>query len=125
MTQSYNAPDLSAPFIAEIDIARAKRDAKRLKTALMQNDPTAISRFDAVFNTHSLKDRKPAKNATHADCLHVIAREAGAPSWPRLKLAIETALMHRKQRLSTLFRAAMKGNFLLINRLLELDLTLI
>ena len=68
------------------DLAHAKRAAKQLRKQLAAGDAQAIARFRAVFS-----GRRAPDAATHADCLHIIAREAGAESWPRLKLAVETA----------------------------------
>lgn len=55
----------------------------------------------------------------------MIAREAGAESWPRHKLAVETAAMTRAERIGQLERAIAGGNFPLMDRLLALDPTLV
>jgi len=102
-------PDLTA-------LARAKRDAKRLRKALAAGDPAAAARLAAVFG-----DRRRPETATHADCLQVLAREHGAESWPRLKLAVETAALDRSHRVEALGRAVTAGNFLMVERLLALD----
>lgn len=96
----------------------AKQAAKHLRRALLTADRAAVERFAAVFTS-----RDPA-GATHADCLHVVAREAGAESWPRLKLAVETAAMTRDQRIDRLRRAVANGAFYIVDRLLSLDPTL-
>jgi len=100
-------------------LAAAKRAAKSLRKALAQAEPSALARFDAVFG-----GRKDAAAANHADCLHVIAREAGAESWPRLKQAVETAALDREARIAALERAVANGNVGLVDRLLALDATL-
>lgn len=94
----------------------AKRAAKRLRKQLRDGDADALARFHRVFG-----DRRDPAAATHADCLHVIAREAGAESWPRLKLAVETAALTQEQRAKQLGRAVTNGNFHLVDRLLSLD----
>ncbi|WP_299619030.1 ankyrin repeat domain-containing protein [Pelagibius sp.] len=94
----------------------AKRAAKRLRKQLHDGDADALARFRSVF-----ADRRDPAAATHADCLHVIAREAGAESWPRLKLAVETAALTQEQRIRQLGRAVTNGNFHLVDRLLSLD----
>ena len=48
-------------------------------------------------------------------------REEGAESWPRLKIAVETAAQNRDERAAQLERAVTNGNFLLLDRLLSLD----
>lgn len=98
------------------DLDGAKRAAKRLRKSLAADDAAAIARFRAVFGA-----RKPPAAATHADCLHVVAREAGAESWPRLKLAVETAALTREERVAALERAVFNGNVHMLDRLLALD----
>ena len=97
-------------------LASAKQAAKQLRRALAAADPAAVARFAAVF-----ADRRDPATATHADCLHVVAREAGAESWPRLKLAVETAAMSRDDRVVRLRRAVANGTFYVVDRLLSLD----
>lgn len=116
MAQPTSHTDAIHPTQSQTDIDHAKRRAKQLKRALANQDIDAISRFSAVFG-----DRKSPAEANHADCLHIIATESGAPSWPRLKMAIETAMMNHQKRVSSIARAVINGNFLLVRRLLELD----
>ncbi|MEQ9812551.1 MAG: ankyrin repeat domain-containing protein [Azospirillaceae bacterium] len=97
-------------------LAQRRKAAKRLRKALVAGDAAARARFDAVFN-----GRREPGGASHADCLHVVAREAGAESWPRLKLAVETAALDRAQRVAALERAITNGNFPMVDRLLALD----
>ncbi len=103
-----------------ISLASAKQAAKHLRRALQAADPAAAERFAAVF-----AGRRDPATATHADCLHVIAREAGAESWPRLKLAVETAAMTRGERIDRLRRAVANGAFHVADRLTALDATLV
>ncbi len=98
----------------------AKKAAKALRRALAAGDAAARDRFRAVFG-----DRKGPDQAVHADCLHVIAREAGAESWPRLKLAVETAALSRADRITALERAIANGAFHRVDRLLALDPSLV
>ena len=100
-------------------LATAKKAAKALKKALRAGDGAAVHRFRSVFG-----DRRDPQTASHADCLHVIAREAGAESWPRHKLAVDTAAMTRAERIGQLERAVAGGNVPLMDRLLALDPTL-
>lgn len=116
-----SAPSTVLPAPPSTDLARAKRDAKHLRKALHTGDPQAQARFRAVFEDGKPGTHRNPGNATHADCLHVIAREAGAPSWPRLKLAVETALISHAQRVHQLTRSVLNGNLHLVERLLELD----
>ncbi len=97
-------------------LLEAKRAAKRLKKAIATGEPEAIRRFSAVFG-----ERKTPATATHSDCLHIIAREMGAESWPRLKIAAETAELDRDARVAALERAVANGNFLMMDRLLALE----
>ncbi len=109
----------SAPDTLPRSLDGAKRAAKSLRRALIDGDPAAVARFRSVFG-----NRKTPESATHADCLHVVAREAGAESWPRLKLAAETAALTREQRIAALERAVANGNFLMVDRLVSLDAAL-
>jgi len=102
-----------------LSLDEARKAAKTLRKHLRAGDTAAITRFRAVFAS-----RKAPEDANHADCLHVVAREAGAESWPRLKLAVETANLNREQRVQVLERAIANGNFTLMDRLLVLDPTL-
>jgi len=116
MAQPTRPTDAPHPVQSLSDIDHAKRNAKQLRRALANEDHDAIKRFSAVFGA-----RKSPQDANHADCLHIIAIEAGAPSWPRLKLAIETAAMNRQNRLAALVGAVINGNFRMVQRLLELE----
>ncbi|MCA8909200.1 MAG: hypothetical protein KDA64_15115 [Rhodospirillaceae bacterium] len=95
-------------------LEHARKSAKRLKKRAAAGDADAVARLRAEFG-------ELPTPATHADCLHVVAREAGAPSWPRLKLAVETAALSREDRAIRLARAIANGAFPVVDRLLELD----
>ncbi|MEO1677639.1 MAG: ankyrin repeat domain-containing protein [Pseudomonadota bacterium] len=71
-------------------IDRLRQDAKALKKAFSRNELEARARVTAAIG-----DRE---TLGHADALHVIAREQGQPSWPRLKFARDAAAMSRAQR---------------------------
>jgi len=85
-----------------MDLAKApslqqlRRDAKALKKAHARGDAAARERVA------TLAARRDGAEPKHADFLHVVAREAGFESWPRLKLAAETVGMDfaaKRQRL--------------------------
>ncbi|MEO1017324.1 MAG: ankyrin repeat domain-containing protein [Pseudomonadota bacterium] len=107
---------MSTDPLSTRSLEQAKKAAKRLRKALAQAEPDAVDRFIAVF-----RDRKDPATANHSDCLHVIAREAGAESWPRLKIAVETATLDREARVVALERAVANGNFWMMDRLLSLE----
>lgn len=75
-----------------LDIDRLRVAAKRLKKAFASGDGDAARRLRAA-----VPGTAPPK---HADFLHVIAREQGYESWPKLKLAAEAAGMTRAERAS-------------------------
>lgn len=80
-----------------------RRDAKALGKALAAGDEGAVLRVHGIVRT-------PSDGVyTHADCLHVIARESGHGSWPALKLAIETQGMDRAQKQGRLRWALYNG----------------
>lgn len=69
---------------------RLRREAKALARAVRAGEDEALARVRAVF--------PGAASVKHADALHVIARESGFASWPRLKLAGEISGMTREAR---------------------------
>ncbi|MEX1344977.1 MAG: ankyrin repeat domain-containing protein, partial [Candidatus Limnocylindrales bacterium] len=83
------------------DLDRHRQEAKRLRRAFAAGDADAVRRVRAVLGDAGLPQ--------HAQALHVIAREQGHSSWPRLKLALETAAMDRAQRAERLGRALYFG----------------
>ncbi len=92
-------------------IKRLRADAKQLRRAFDTGETNARARVAAVLGqTDSLK---------HADALHVIAREQGAESWPRLKFAAEAAGMDRAARAQRLRVALYYGQHWVVRHLLE------
>lgn len=98
---------------ATTHLEKLRAAAKRLKKAFAAGDREAQARFHAV-----LAERSDPK---HADFLHVIAREEGHESWPKLKFALETAAMNRDQRAERLKQALYFGQNWVIDRLLADD----
>lgn len=89
---------------------RLRRTAKSLRRDFKAGDPQARERAVAVLGeTHTLK---------HADALHVIAREEGYESWPKLKAAVEIAAMDREARADRLKIALYFGQDWVVDRLL-------
>ncbi len=91
-----------------------KSRAKALKRAFASSDAHAVARFDAVFGARPVTGQL-------ANCLHVIAVEAGFESWPKLKFAIEADAMTREERVRQLTIAVAEGTFHIVDRLLALD----
>lgn len=73
---------------------RLRRAAKTLRRAFLAGDPDATARVRAVL--------PDATTLKHADALHVVAREQGHASWPRLKLAHDMAATTRAQKIRRL-----------------------
>ena len=69
-----------------------RRRAKTLKKAYRAGEAQAVQRVAAKLPS------RPDAPYTHADFLHVIAREESFESWPRLKLAAETQGLDRAAR---------------------------
>lgn len=90
-----------------------RRQAKQLKRSFAAGDSDAIQRVRSVLpEVETLK---------HAQALHVIAREQGQQSWPRLKLAVETARMNREQKAERLKIALYYGQHWVTEALLEAE----
>ncbi len=87
-----------------------RRAAKALKRAFEAGDPAALARVADVL--------PGAAKLKHADVLHVIAREAGHDSWPRLKFAAEAAAMDRGARAERLKMALYLGQPWIVDALL-------
>jgi ankyrin repeat protein len=95
------------------DLEKLRRTAKLLKKAYLRGDADALRRLRSVV---------PApKKPLHADFLHVIAVEEGHESWPKLKLALETAGMTRSGRAKRLRSALYHGQTWVIEKLLGAD----
>lgn len=96
---------------SQLDFLR--RRAKALRRDYDAGDEAARVRVAAVL---------PGQDAIrHADALHVIAREEGHASWPKLKLALELAGMDRDQRAERLKIALYFGQNWVADRLLQAD----
>ncbi|MES0880019.1 ankyrin repeat domain-containing protein [Roseibium sp. SCP14] len=95
------------------DLEIHKKAARTLRKSHAKGDMIAISRVaEHVPEGKSLK---------HADFLHVIAREAGYESWPKLKFSVESAAMSREQRAERLKVALYFGQKWVIEKLLKDD----
>ena len=94
-------------------IDQLRRDAKALAKSVYAGDESAKQRIYGI-----LKER-PNGQYRHADFLHVIARETGYPSWPTLKLAVETHGMDRAQKQARLRWALFNGSPETVAHLLE------
>ncbi|MEP0234171.1 ankyrin repeat domain-containing protein [Roseibium sp.] len=89
-----------------------RRDAKTLRKAHQLNDEQALQR---------LKSHAPRTDTAalkHADYLHVIAREAGFPSWPALKLAADLLGMDLATKRQRLKLALSAGHFSAVEQFL-------
>ncbi|MGR3804481.1 ankyrin repeat domain-containing protein [Marinibacterium profundimaris] len=90
-----------------------RRAAKALRKSFDAGAPEARARVHAVL---------PGATALrHADALHVIAREAGHDSWPRLKFAEEARALDRAARARQLGQALEQGRRWAIEALLSED----
>ncbi|WP_172299586.1 ankyrin repeat domain-containing protein [Pseudoruegeria sp. HB172150] len=87
-----------------------RRAAKQLRKAFLSGDPDAQARVDAVL--------PGADTLKHADALHVIARENGHTSWPRLKFAADSAAMDRAAKAQRLASALYFGQHWVTDALL-------
>jgi len=94
-----------------MSLDRLRRDAKALKKAYRAGEAGTKARVHAVLGE--------PQDFKHADALHVIAREAGFPSWPRLKLASEMQAMGRSQRADRLKTALYLGQAWVVDSLLR------
>ncbi|KZM51479.1 ankyrin repeat domain-containing protein [Labrenzia sp. OB1] len=93
-----------------------KNAARRLRKAHVAGDPDARARVAAHVD--------PDKALRHADFLHVIAREEGQDSWPKLKFTVESAAMSRAEKAERLKVALYQGQHWKTDRLLAEDPTL-
>ena len=97
-------------------LASYRKAAKALKRAVREGKPDALARIAMTG--------KPADAIRHADCLHVIAVEAGYAGWPVLKFDVETMALDRAGRQRRLAQALYQGWKPQIERLLANDPTL-
>ncbi len=82
-------------------LEQLRRDAKALRRAFETGDAAARARTESV----ALR----GDNLKHADFLHVVARESGFESWPRLVLAAETMGLDRAAKQQRLKMAIFHG----------------
>ncbi len=93
-----------------ISLDRLRRDAKALKKGFVAGDEATRARVRVhLGNLETLK---------HADALHVIAREQGFDSWPKLKFAAETLNMDRAEKAERLKIALYLGQHWITDALL-------
>ncbi len=89
-----------------------RRDAKSLRKAFEAGELRAQQRVRSHIRS---SDETPLK---HADYLHVIAREQGFGSWPRLVFAVERHGMDRAEKRQRLMVALHHGQTWLVEQLL-------
>ena len=92
-------------------LERLKRRAKSLLKSYRDDDPEALMRFRA-YAPQALPD------PVHADALHVVAREEGYPSWPRLKARLDSREGSLEDQLGRLRGALHNGHMLMVEALL-------
>ena len=92
-------------------IEELRRAAKALRKGFAAGEANAVARVHAVLpNITEIK---------HADALHVLAREAGLDSWPKLKFTIEAAAMDREAKAERLKIALYFGQHWVVEALLS------
>ncbi|MEO1542271.1 MAG: ankyrin repeat domain-containing protein [Pseudomonadota bacterium] len=95
------------------DLDRLRQAAKHLRRDFARGDADASRRVAAIL-PHATVLR-------HADALHILAREAGAESWPKLKFASELASADRATRAERLKYALYLGQHWRVDALLSAD----
>ena len=90
---------------------KLRREAKALKKGFVAGDARAVARVRAVL--------PDAAEIKLADALHIVAREAGHDSWPKLKLADEAAAMDRDVKAERLKMALFFGQHWVVDALLR------
>ncbi|MCG6885161.1 MAG: ankyrin repeat domain-containing protein [Silicimonas sp.] len=96
-------------------IKQLRRDAKSLRKAFEAGDALARQRVEAAGPRDELSGLK------HADFLHVIARERGFRSWPRLIFSVEALGMDRAEKRQRMIVALFHGQAWRVEQLLEAD----
>ncbi|MEJ8572859.1 ankyrin repeat domain-containing protein [Microbaculum marinum] len=89
-----------------------RKAAKDLKRAIASGETDARARFEAVF--------PGSRDPKLADCLHVIARENGYESWPKLKLDVELRRADRDELAARLATALYYGRPRPVERILTI-----
>ncbi len=87
MPGAPGSPDAANPLAL---LSQLKSQAKALLKAFRADDPLARARVATQLPrfTQAASASQPTRQFALADALHVIAREQGSPSWPRLKAQI-------------------------------------
>ena len=93
-----------------ISMEQLRRDAKALKKAVAAGHEHA--RVKAVTGA-------VPEVFKHSDALHVLARESGFDSWPKLKFAVETTGLERAEKRERLKMALFHGQGWRVRRLLD------
>lgn len=96
----------------ELSLDSLRREAKLLHRAYTARETQAVQRVQQN------PPRSDLETLRHADCLHVIARENGFASWPRLKLAAETMGLDRAAAQQRLKIALFHGRNAVVEELL-------
>lgn len=89
---------------------KLRKQAKQLRKLFLAGDVEAKRRVDAVLPDGELPG--------HSAALHVIAREQGHESWPKLKLDFELRSIDRGQRAARLRSALFNGQHWIVDRIL-------
>ncbi|MEL7027307.1 MAG: ankyrin repeat domain-containing protein [Pseudomonadota bacterium] len=93
-----------------------RRKAKKLRRAFYAGEDDALARVQAIL--------PGAQDLRHTQALHIVAREAGAASWPKLKLTHEIGKMTRADRAERLKMALYFGQHWVVDALMSADPTL-
>ncbi len=93
------------------NLDKLRKQAKQLRKLFVAGDPEAKRRVDAVLPDGELPG--------HSAALHVIAREQGHESWPKLKLDLELRSIDSGQRIARLRTALFNGQHWVVNRILS------
>ncbi|MEC3859672.1 ankyrin repeat domain-containing protein [Mesobacterium sp. TK19101] len=101
------------PYPRMPSLDQLRRDAKSLKKAFETGDAHARARVASYAARPGTADLK------HADFLHVIARENGFESWPKLSWAAETIGLDRAARQQRLKVALFHGQMWQVEQLLS------
>ncbi|WP_420409599.1 ankyrin repeat domain-containing protein [Hoeflea sp.] len=90
---------------------KLRKQAKQLRKLFLSGDAEAIRRVAALLPDGDLPG--------HSAALHVIAREQGHESWPKLKLDFELKTIDRGQRVARLRSALFNGLHWVVDRILS------
>jgi len=89
-----NEPAVAGPrdyFGGRLNLEQQKKRAKELLKAVRDDDPDAVTRWEAHHPKEAASERQLA------DAQLVVARENGFPSWPRMKAHIDTLRIARQR----------------------------